>query len=170
MSASQWRCFPVQLFCHGNVTLQDNGIVSVGRAQFRLNEAIHVNLDAGRRVVRPAGPGQFLVVECGNALPLLFTYEAGVWKRWVRLYYVGQWRYWFHDVVRSWGFGSPLLLLALAVYAWTIIRGLYLLLSTKSLVVLGAVVLLPVLWKFRSARRRPKFSRLMQPAEGTSRS
>jgi len=126
MKRPLWRSYPVTQFNLGTLLLSKDGSVEVERSRFRQLEAIDAVLDHTTHVHRPSGPGSFLVVRRAGRIPMVFSYDGGTWKRWVRLYRVGWWRNLLHDVVRTWGIGSPLFLLAAAIGVGTFFRAIYL--------------------------------------------
>lgn len=146
MKSPSWRSYQVSEFFFQGLQLCEDGDVELAGQSYWQGQAIDVSFGLGNRIVRPPGFGEFLVIRRPDGIPLLFTYDNGSWHRWVRLYRVGQWRFWLRDLIRTWGVGAPMILAAYGVYAWTIIRGLYLLLATKTLIALGIIVALLLLW------------------------
>lgn len=142
MRKPRWRVYPVGEFYFHSLALYDDGIVMLGQKRLREDEPIDVLMEDKYRITRPGGFGQFLVVETPHGMPLLFRFEDGTWMRWIHLHRVGQWRFWIHDVVRTWGVGSPFVFAGLAVLAYTVVRGAYLLLSGTTLAVLSAITLI----------------------------
>jgi hypothetical protein len=130
------------LFQFGTLELRKDGVVRVNECRFSVGEAIDLTFDSGYRALRPSGPDEFLVFRRAGSLPMVFSFENGVWKRWVRVFRIGHWRFVFRDLFRSWGIGAPFVLAALGICGWTVVRSLYLLLSARTLWILTTLVVL----------------------------
>ncbi|HWL93112.1 MAG TPA: hypothetical protein VNT79_06230 [Phycisphaerae bacterium] len=148
MKTQKWRAYPVHTYHIDRLVLGDDGGVDVAGRRFRNLDEINVVFQGGNRAIRAAGPGQFLIVQRVNGVTLFFKFHAGTWERWVRLYRVGRWRYLFHDVVRSWGFGAPFLLASVGAVVWTVIRATYLCFQPQTHVMWVVAGSLFVLWLF----------------------
>lgn len=132
MSRVRWRKYPLaDCYAIGQLQLLEKGIVDIGGCRFRQGDSIHAVFDGGFRVIRPAGPGHFLVLERPYGIPTLFTFEDGTWVRWVRLYHLGQWRFYCHDVIRTWSIASPLVFVHICVYPCAFVIALLMLFPAK---------------------------------------
>lgn len=127
MKRLMWRSYPVQNFRLAGIYLQDDGRVIVNaHIRIRRDDPIDEKVGEELHLTRPEGVDQFLIIQQPGRIPQVFRYRDGVWERWVRMFRVGRWRFWFHDIVRTWGMGTPLYLLAKAVTYASIIYGIYL--------------------------------------------
>lgn len=160
MKPMRWRKYTLpDAYTIGQLQLDQRGTATIAGKRFRPDEPILAVFDGGFRVVRPSGLGQFLVLERPYGIPVFFTFEGGVWIRWVRLYQMGQWRFYCHDVIRGWGIASPIIFARLGVFACALVLGLMMLFPLKWLVWVAASVAASLLirfaiqvWRDRAAR------------------
>ena len=163
MKRMRWRKYTLpDGYTIGQLQLDQRGTAAIAGKRFRPDEPILEVFDGGFRVVRPSGLGQFLVLERPYGIPLLFTFEGGAWVRWVRLYQIGQWRFYCHDVIRTWSIASPFIFARLGVFACAVMLGLKMLFPLKWLVWVSAIVAASLVVRFTIQVWRDRATRIAE--------